>query len=91
MPSPSGRAGLGPVHRVRRRPYGRYGGLPGQTLKFPSPRTIINCSQSEGSKEDRMAKVEALKNQLEALQQAVPELKGVLLASNEGLPIAHSL
>jgi uncharacterized protein len=38
-----------------------------------------------------MAKVEALKNQLEALQQAVPELKGVLLASNEGLPIAHSL
>jgi predicted regulator of Ras-like GTPase activity (Roadblock/LC7/MglB family) len=38
-----------------------------------------------------MAKVEALKSQLEALQQAVPELKGVLLASNEGLPIAHSL
>src|ERR1700676_4171343 len=38
-----------------------------------------------------MAKVEALKNQLEALRNAIPELKGVLLASNEGLPIAHSL
>ena len=38
-----------------------------------------------------MAKVEALKNQLEALRNAIPELKGVLLASSEGLPIAHSL
>ena len=38
-----------------------------------------------------MAKGEALKNQLEALRSAIPELKGVLLASNEGLPIAHSL
>jgi hypothetical protein len=38
-----------------------------------------------------MAKVEALKNQLEALRAAIPELKGVLLASNEGLPIAHLL
>jgi predicted regulator of Ras-like GTPase activity (Roadblock/LC7/MglB family) len=38
-----------------------------------------------------MAKVEALKNHIEALRNAIPELKGVLLASNEGLPIAHSL
>jgi predicted regulator of Ras-like GTPase activity (Roadblock/LC7/MglB family) len=38
-----------------------------------------------------MAKVEALKNHLEALRNAIPELKGVLLASSEGLPIAHSL
>jgi hypothetical protein len=38
-----------------------------------------------------MAKVEALKNHLEALRAAIPELKGVLLASSEGLPIAHSL
>ena len=38
-----------------------------------------------------MAKVEVLKNQLEALKGAIPDLKGVLLASNEGLPIAHSL
>src|SRR5690349_25179541 len=37
-----------------------------------------------------MAKVEALKNHLEALRNAIPELKGVLLASSEGLPIAHS-
>jgi predicted regulator of Ras-like GTPase activity (Roadblock/LC7/MglB family) len=37
-----------------------------------------------------MAKVEALKSQLETLKGAIPELKGVLLASNEGLPIAHS-
>jgi hypothetical protein len=38
-----------------------------------------------------MAKVEALKSQIESLRNAIPELKGVLLASNEGLPIAHSL
>ena len=38
-----------------------------------------------------MAKHEALKNHIEALRDAIPELKGVLLASNEGLPIAHSL
>ena len=38
-----------------------------------------------------MAKVEALKIQIESLRNAIPELKGVLLASNEGLPIAHSL
>jgi predicted regulator of Ras-like GTPase activity (Roadblock/LC7/MglB family) len=37
-----------------------------------------------------VAKVEVLKNQLESLKAAVPDLKGVLLASNEGLPIAHS-
>ena len=38
-----------------------------------------------------MAKGEALKAHIEALRSAIPELKGVLLASNEGLPIAHSL
>lgn len=38
-----------------------------------------------------MAKGEALKSHIEALRNAIPELKGVLLASNEGLPIAHSL
>src|SRR6202790_4432553 len=38
-----------------------------------------------------MAKGETLKAQIEALRSAIPELKGVLLASNEGLPIAHSL
>jgi predicted regulator of Ras-like GTPase activity (Roadblock/LC7/MglB family) len=38
-----------------------------------------------------MAKHEALKNHIESLRLAIPELKGVLLASNEGLPIAHSL
>ena len=37
-----------------------------------------------------MAKGEALKSQIEALRNAIPELKGVLLASNERLPIAHS-
>jgi uncharacterized protein len=37
-----------------------------------------------------MAKAEALKIALESLRSAVPELKGVLLASNEGLPIAHA-
>src|SRR5579863_7965530 len=38
-----------------------------------------------------MAKGEALKGHIEALRSAIPELKGVLLASNEGLPIAHAL
>ena len=38
-----------------------------------------------------MAKGEALKSALESLRSAIPELKGVLLASNEGLPIAHAL
>ena len=38
-----------------------------------------------------MAKSDALKTHIEALRSAIPELKGVLLASNEGLPIAHSL
>jgi uncharacterized protein len=38
-----------------------------------------------------MAKGEALKSQIESLRSAIPELKGVLLASNDGLPIAHSL
>jgi len=38
-----------------------------------------------------MAKGEVVKSQLEALRSSIPELKGVLLASNEGLPIAHSL
>lgn len=38
-----------------------------------------------------MAKVEALKNELQALHDAIPDLTGVLLASYEGLPIAHSL
>ena len=38
-----------------------------------------------------MAKGEAIKSQLESLRNSIPELKGVLLASNEGLPIAHLL
>lgn len=38
-----------------------------------------------------MVKHEILKNHLETLRNAIPELRGVLLASNEGLPVAHSL
>lgn len=38
-----------------------------------------------------MAKGEVLKVTLEGLRNALPDLKGVLLASNEGLPIAHAL
>jgi len=38
-----------------------------------------------------MAKGEALRAALETLRSAIPELTGVLLASNEGLPIAHAL
>lgn len=38
-----------------------------------------------------MAKQDALKTHIEALRNSIPELRGVLLASNEGLPVAHSL
>ena len=38
-----------------------------------------------------MSKGEAIKAQLETLRSAIRELWGVVLASNEGLPIAHSL
>ncbi len=38
-----------------------------------------------------MVKHEALKNHLDSLRSSIPELKGVLLASSEGLPVAHSL
>ncbi len=38
-----------------------------------------------------MVKHDVLKTQLETLRNAIPELRGVLLASNEGLPVAHSL
>jgi len=38
-----------------------------------------------------MVKQEALKSQLENLRGSIPELRGVLLASSEGLPVAHSL
>jgi predicted regulator of Ras-like GTPase activity (Roadblock/LC7/MglB family) len=38
-----------------------------------------------------MAKAEAIRVALESLREAIPELKGVLLASSEGLPIAHAL
>lgn len=38
-----------------------------------------------------MSKQEALKAQIEKLCEAIPELQGVLLASGDGLPIAHSL
>src|SRR5260370_8193516 len=40
---------------------------------------------------DTMVKQAALKNHLESLRNSIPELRGVLLASNEGLPVAHSL
>src|SRR2546421_2320117 len=50
-----------------------------------------DCSRPIAGRKKNMAKVEQLKTQIEALRNAIPELKGVLLASNEGLPIAHSL
>jgi predicted regulator of Ras-like GTPase activity (Roadblock/LC7/MglB family) len=38
-----------------------------------------------------MVKHDVLKGHLENLRNSIPELKGVLLASTEGLPVAHSL
>ena len=38
-----------------------------------------------------MAKQDALRTQIDGLRNSIPELKGVLLASSEGLPIVQSL
>ena len=38
-----------------------------------------------------MVKHDVLKTHLENLRNSIPELRGVLLASMEGLPVAHSL
>ena len=38
-----------------------------------------------------MSKLEALQRSVESLRTAIPDLRGVLLASTEGLPIAHAL
>jgi len=38
-----------------------------------------------------MSKVEEIQKGIAQLRLAVPELKGVLLATTEGLPVAHSL
>jgi predicted regulator of Ras-like GTPase activity (Roadblock/LC7/MglB family) len=38
-----------------------------------------------------MSRNEELKKEIDTLRGAIPELKGVLIASNEGLPVAHSL
>lgn len=38
-----------------------------------------------------MAKLDQFQKSVDGLRAAIPELKGVLLASTEGLPIAHSL
>lgn len=38
-----------------------------------------------------MSKQDQLKSQIESLCDSIPELTGVLLASSDGLPIAHSL
>jgi len=37
-----------------------------------------------------LSKQEEILKQLQGLREAVPELKAVLLATNEGLPVAHS-
>ncbi|HEU0142570.1 MAG TPA: roadblock/LC7 domain-containing protein [Bryobacteraceae bacterium] len=37
-----------------------------------------------------MSKQEQIQRELEVLRAAVPEVRGVLVASTEGLPIAHS-
>lgn len=38
-----------------------------------------------------MSRQEEFQKDIENLRAAVPELKGVVLASNDGLPIAHSV
>ena len=50
-------------------------------------RAVMNTHRGKVKGEVIMAKGDALKAHIEALRSAIPELKGVLLASNEGLPI----
>jgi uncharacterized protein len=38
-----------------------------------------------------MAKLDALQKSIDTLRAAIPELRGVLVASTEGLPVAHSI
>jgi predicted regulator of Ras-like GTPase activity (Roadblock/LC7/MglB family) len=38
-----------------------------------------------------MARLDQLQKSVDGLRSAIPELRGVLVASTEGLPIAHSL
>ena len=38
-----------------------------------------------------MSKLEEIQKSIQQLRAAVPELRGVLLASADGLPVAHSL
>jgi len=51
----------------------------------------LEAPKGAGTLGEIMTKHEALKSQLEQLRNAIPELRGVLLASAEGLPVAHSL
>src|ERR1700685_2798041 len=64
----------------------------------PYPNDLTNSATcagflaNAGDRQERiMVKHEALKTHLENLRNSIPELRGVLLASNEGLPVAHSL
>ena len=38
-----------------------------------------------------MAKIEEIQKHIQSLRASVPDLRGVLLASGDGLPVAHSL
>lgn len=38
-----------------------------------------------------MVKHDALKHHLDTLRTSIPDLRGVLIASSEGLPVVHSL
>lgn len=38
-----------------------------------------------------MAKLDQIQRQVDGLRSSIPELRGVLVASTEGLPIAHAL
>jgi uncharacterized protein len=69
-----------------------------QSLPGDDPQTAKSESDSQLQRGpgdlpvgEHMVKHEALKNHLEGLRNSIPELRGVLLASTEGLPVAHSL
>jgi predicted regulator of Ras-like GTPase activity (Roadblock/LC7/MglB family) len=52
---------------------------------------LRSAREEKTSEEKAMAKLESLQKNIDALRTAIPELRGVLIASIEGLPVAHSI
>jgi predicted regulator of Ras-like GTPase activity (Roadblock/LC7/MglB family) len=87
---------LNRLPNITYRPAGRHS--PKKSVRLPK---VISLTGDHTSKQikfygipirgEAMAKLEALQKNIETLRAAIPELRGVLIASTEGLPVAHSI